>query len=412
MESLKIAIVAHGRFHAFDLAKALMKRGHQVTVYTNYPAWAAKRFGLPGKAVRGFWLHGALYRLIYRFSNAGLRYDTSSFLSPVFGHWVSRAVAKREYDVVHSFSGIALELLSSRATHAPGGRSAAHLVVRGSAHIDAQDELLREEEARSGRRLERPAKSVMARERREYELADRVITLSSFAQQTFVRRRIPESKLAMVPLGVNVDHFQAAAEVVEARRRRLVSGEPLRVLWVGTMSLRKGLLDYVEMIKALAGANFQFRFVGDLSVSLRPLIAQIKDKVELVPRQWQWELRKQYDWGDVFVFPTVEDGFAAVLSQAAANALPILATTNCAAPDLIRDGVTGWVLPIRSPEAFVSRLHWCDANRERLAEMVERIYREFVPRKWDDVAKDFEDVCRETIERLEHAGAERQPARI
>jgi hypothetical protein len=125
---MKIAIVAHGRFHAFDLAKALIRQGHKVTVFTNYPVWAARKFGLPGDAVRGFWLHGVLSRVLYRFSNSGKRWDTARFLSPLFGRWVAAQVAKESFDVVHSFSGVAVELLTNRAVDR---ERTLHLVVRG-----------------------------------------------------------------------------------------------------------------------------------------------------------------------------------------------------------------------------------------------------------------------------------------
>ena len=49
---MKIAVVVHGRFFAFELARALLARGHDVTVFTNYPRWAAARFGLPPARVR------------------------------------------------------------------------------------------------------------------------------------------------------------------------------------------------------------------------------------------------------------------------------------------------------------------------------------------------------------------------
>lgn len=42
---MKIALVVHGRFHAFDFAREL-SRNHDVTIFTNYPKWAIllKRF--------------------------------------------------------------------------------------------------------------------------------------------------------------------------------------------------------------------------------------------------------------------------------------------------------------------------------------------------------------------------------
>jgi glycosyltransferase involved in cell wall biosynthesis len=100
-----------------------------------------------------------------------------------------------------------------------------------------------------------------------------------------------------------------------------------------------------------------------------------------------------YSSSDLFLFPTIEDGFAIVLAQAQASALPILTTGNCSGPDLVREGQTGWILPIRSPEGFVERLLWCDSHRPELAEMVRKLYTAHQVRTWDDVAGDFEALC-------------------
>src|SRR5690242_3588338 len=60
---MKIAIIVQGRFHAFDLTRALSERGHQVTLFTNYPQWAARRFGIGDAEVRSFWPHGVASRV-------------------------------------------------------------------------------------------------------------------------------------------------------------------------------------------------------------------------------------------------------------------------------------------------------------------------------------------------------------
>ena len=92
---------------------------------------------------------------------------------------------------------------------------------------------------------------------------------------------------------------------------------------------------------------------------------------------------------DLYLFPTLEDGFAAVLTQAQACALPILAIPNSAGPDIIEDGVTGWILKARDPEAFIARLHWRDANRGPVVEMVRHLHRTHRVRDWSQVASDF-----------------------
>ena len=56
------------------------------------------------------------------------------------------------------------------------------------------------------------------------------------------------------------------------------------------------------------------------------------------------------------------------------------------------------MLPIRSPQAFLDRLRWCDSHRAELAEMVTAAYSEFRTRDWSDVAADFEALCRAGIE--------------
>jgi glycosyltransferase involved in cell wall biosynthesis len=187
--------------------------------------------------------------------------------------------------------------------------------------------------------------------------------------------------------------FRPAPAVIEARCRRILSGQPLRVLYVGALSLRKGLWDADAIVRRLGTERFQFRFVGPVNPEVRPLAQSLGEIVELVPKQPQQNLPSWYADSDLFLFPTIEDGFAVVLAQAHANALPILTTPNCSGPEFIRDGETGWILPIRSPEAFVERLGWCDANRPALADMVRRVYTRYRVLDWDDVAADFEALC-------------------
>src|SRR5262249_11598523 len=90
---LKIALVVHGRFHAFDLARELLRRGHEVTVFTNSPRWAVKRFGVPAERVRGFWQHGVLSRATWQLAQHGARGYSEAWLHTMFGRWASAQVA-------------------------------------------------------------------------------------------------------------------------------------------------------------------------------------------------------------------------------------------------------------------------------------------------------------------------------
>jgi glycosyltransferase involved in cell wall biosynthesis len=387
---VKIAIVVFGRFHAFDQARALIERGHDIRVFTIYPQWAARKFGLEPRHVSSFWPLGILNRVVNRFLPHRVRRKLEPFYLTTFGKWAAKRVSRESWDVVHTFSGMAEEVI--RAT---SGKTK-NVLVRGSAHIRTQAEILRQEAARVGTDLARPSAWIVEREEREYAAADYIVVLSRFAFDSFMRQGVPAEKLLLLPLGVDTRAFHFSDETVERRCRRILSGGPLTVLSTGTVSFRKGLYDFARIVRALDG-RFRFRWIGSVTEEARNLVATLPAAVEMLPHQPQARLPQAYAEADLFLMPTIEDGFAMVLTQAYANALPLVTTTNCAGPDLIHEGKTGWVLPIRDAEEFISRLLWCDSHRKELAQMVRGIAREFQPRDWKDVAADFESLCAATV---------------
>ena len=388
---LKIAVVVHGRFHAFDLARALIARGMNVSVFTSYPFWVAERWGIPRKSLRTFPLYGVLSRFAGQLREK-ISWSADGFLHPLFSRWAVRRLRTESWDVIYSFSGISEEI-----DREPALSGALRIMVRGSAHIRVQQQILSEEEQRTGEKLDLPSKWMIGREEREYQLADRIVVLSSFAYDSFRTMGVPPEKLRILPLGTETSAFRPVREVIEARRNRILADGPLRVLFVGGLAWRKGLADLRDLVAGVERNRFHFRFVGPVWQGAESVVASLTGRAEFPGKRPQRELPGEYAWGDVFVFPTLEDGYAVVLAQACASGLPILATSNCCGPDLIREGRTGWVLPIRSPEAFRSRLEWCDTHRKDLAEMVTAAYTEFRTRDWSDVAADLEALCRAEI---------------
>ncbi|MDQ6678346.1 MAG: glycosyltransferase family 4 protein, partial [Acidobacteriota bacterium] len=320
---MKIAIAVHGRFFAFDLAKALIEAGHEVRVFTNYPKWAVRRFGLNASNVESFPSHGVLARLVHRL-NRFCSVSLEGSVHRLFGRWAASRIMRERWDVVQAYSGIAEEIFRADL---PAGTL--KQLVRGSCHIAEQDRLLREEEVRCALPAQRPGAWSIAREEREYQLADSILVLSQFAYNSFLGQGVSPDRLAVLPLGVDTACFQASSSVVAARAQRIRAGNPIRVLTVGTLSPQKGLKDYFEIVQSLAGEPFLFRFVGDVPATAEAYIGELRRSIEMVGRQPQHQLPEWYAWGDIFLFPTIQDGFAVVLAQAQASGLLILTTTNC-----------------------------------------------------------------------------------
>jgi glycosyltransferase involved in cell wall biosynthesis len=233
------------------------------------------------------------------------------------------------------------------------------------------------------------------REKREYNAADLVFVLSGFAYNSFLEQGYPKHKLRVIPLGSKQSLFRLSKAGLEARYSRIRAGDKLRVLSVGTFSYRKGVRDLVEIARQ-CGPNFEFVFVGSVAGEARALRSEAAGLIRFVPRQRLEKLSEYYSWADLFIFPTIEDGFAAVLAEAQAAGLPILSTTNCAASDILTEGRTGWILPPWSPEKFAERLLWCHHHREDLLGVVRNVT-EITPRDWAHVSRDFVRHCHEAL---------------
>ncbi|MBI1748981.1 MAG: glycosyltransferase family 4 protein [Acidobacteria bacterium] len=385
---MRIGVIVHGRFHAFDLVRELLQRGHDVSLFTNYPKFAVRRFGVADANIHSFRLHGVLNRLVDQLPVKRESARAESWLHTVFGRWAaSQALARGPWDAVVCWSGVGEETFQALSR-----RNTLLICHRSSSHIRAQASLLREEEERVGWPIERPTDWIIAREEREYALADVIYVPSTFSEQTFLSLGISPGRVARIPHGVSAKAFRPESDVVQERRARILSGAPLHVLNVGTFSFRKGMWDMSAIIRKV-GRRFRFRFVGPVAAECAGLAEELRDQATFIGPQAQQDLPRYYAWGDMFLLPTIEDGFPFVLAQAAAAGLPILTTPNGAGGDLVCEGKTGWVLPIRSPLAFIERLHWCDTHREELAAMTEHIHTHFQLHDWTDTARSFEALC-------------------
>jgi glycosyltransferase involved in cell wall biosynthesis len=128
------------------------------------------------------------------------------------------------------------------------------------------------------------------------------------------------------------------------------------------VGLRKGIPYLLQAFAQLRHPNKRLRIVGGLSGEIRDVLPRLpKDNVEFVGHVQQDGLATLMSSSHVMVLPSIEEGLALVQAQALACGCPLICSTNTGGEDLINDGVEGFVVPIRSPEAIAGRL-------QRLAE--------------------------------------------
>ena len=261
----KITVVVHGRFHAFDLARELGARGHCVNVLTCLPPSCYTSFGLERTQVSTFWFYGGLTRLL-RYLPDNLIEKTERLLKPMFSNWAARRILSETYlpDVVYCFSGIAEELFNRLPADRP-----LKLLARGSTHIRYQYNLLLQEERRVSVPIEKPSRWMIDREEREYDLADCVVVLSTFAYESFLSQ---------------TSLFKATPDDVKKRVLHIKNSKKLNVLTVGSFSFRKGAFDLAKVAKIADAERFNFRFVGDIGGEAKSLMLGSKEFIEFIAK--------------------------------------------------------------------------------------------------------------------------------
>jgi len=344
---LPVADISVGsRFHAFDLARELSKHGMLRHLHTGYPTFLAPRFGVPRAAVRSVWTGEPLNRALSTLHRRG-------WIEEQPDHYVSqrhdRIVASRLRPGADIFIGWASQCRASIATARRLGMTT--IVERGSAHIEWQWNELTQEARLTGLPVAVPHARTIEQELAEYEAADFIAVPSAFAALTFVSAGVPAAKLLVNPYGVDLGLFTAGDM---DRRPRADAQRGLRVLHVGRVSAQKGVHYLVEAVARVPDARLTL--VGALDAGIDAVVRE-KPHVTVVGAVPGRELPRWYGDADVFCLLSVQDGLALVIAQAMAMGLPVIATPNTGAEELIEDGVNGFVVPARDPAAAAARLH-------------------------------------------------------
>lgn len=215
----------------------------------------------------------------------------------------------------------------------------------------------------------------------EWSMADHVVVNSRWTKTALEGQGVPPDKIHIVPLA-----YEPRAQPDREARSRSSRSRPFTVLWLGNVSLRKGIPYFFEAARLLATRSVEFVVAGQVLIS--PLgIAAAPSNVRFIGRVARSGLAPVYSNADLFVFPTLSDGFGLTQLEAMAHGLPVIATPNCG--EVVTDGADGFVIPIRDPRmlaAAIERLAGDHALRAQMSDAALRKGRAF---SMDRIAQDL-----------------------
>ncbi|MBF2066451.1 MAG: glycosyltransferase family 4 protein [Calothrix sp. C42_A2020_038] len=192
---------------------------------------------------------------------------------------------------------------------------------------------------------------------KECSLADRIIVNSLWSSQALQKVGVSKQKIDIIPLAYQPP--QDAHNFIRTYPSSFSKERPLRVLFLGQIILRKGIFPLLEAAFILRNQPIEFWLVGYQGVDI-PQYPQVK----LIGSVSRSATAKYYQQADVFLFPTLSDGFGITQLEAQAWKLPVIASKFCG--DVVKHGVNGILLEDVTANAIIQALELCLQNPWKL----------------------------------------------
>lgn len=229
--------------------------------------------------------------------------------------------------------------------------------------------------------------------REEIELADRIVVNSAWSRNMWLKAGVPAEKMVEVPLvyapeardgglrmadrgegrakGVEREaksqEYSPDVSISEFQHSSFSGSRPrLQALFLGSIILRKGVGQLFDAIRQTKNEPVDYTFAGPLGVRVPDDIRAMTNIKFLGPVD-KATASQLYDESDVFLFPTLSDGFGLTQLEALGHGLPIIASLNCG--QVVEDRVSGLILPEVSPTAIAEAIMELVRDRDLLAQL-------------------------------------------
>lgn len=212
---------------------------------------------------------------------------------------------------------------------------------------------------------------------------DAVIAVSKYIRQLLVDAGVPEAKIEVIYDGVDWPE-----EMPEA-----TTGDPVRTVWqykthdflvghISTATNEKGLdvaasaarlleksEPEVQIAIAIAPAGPAY-ISGEMITHISPAGEQMREfKGNFRYIGCPFDLSKLFAALDLYIMPSRAEGLGSSALLAMAHGVPVVASRVGGLPEIVEDGVTGWLVPPESPQALSDAIAHAASNRQRLREM-------------------------------------------
>lgn len=213
----------------------------------------------------------------------------------------------------------------------------------------------------------------LARKDEELSLADHIFVASSFTKETLQDYPGTLAPISVVPYGF--------PPVVTNRTYNNPHGK-LKLLFVGGLSQRKGLANLFEAVDRIGEQHIELTIVGRKSGgACAPLEKALREHT-YIPGLPHAQILELMQTQDVFVFPSLFEGFGLVITEAMSQGLPVITTERTIGPDIITHTEDGWLTEAGNTDSLVAALEHILQQRSHIQQLGEEAIQKANSRPW------------------------------
>lgn len=212
-------------------------------------------------------------------------------------------------------------------------------------------------------------------ELQEMNLADKVVVASTFSKNTLIKYGVEPNKIFVIPYGIDTSHFRPVG-----RSESTV----VKFVFVGLVDARKGIPVLLDAWAQINKGNATLTIIGPIVSETEKMIRSSYSDIEIMGRLSHKQLPSVLSGMDVLVFPSYFEGYGLVITEAMACGLTVITTPATCGPDVLKDGLSGFIVECGDVGALADRMQTLTNDRSLLKSMKTNACKAVEQLSWDE----------------------------
>lgn len=223
------------------------------------------------------------------------------------------------------------------------------------------------------RRVDFHVRNYFSRKFKYGSSVDKIIAVSDAIGRILIEDGIDPERIVTVRSGFVVGDFENNGSSDELRKEYGIPENALIIATVAALAPHKSHFDLLKtahhVVKKHPDVRFVFAGEGELKSEIEKNITNLGLDKYVILLSFIEDIEKVYRAASIFALSSREEGLCTSLLDAMYFGLPIVATNAGGIPELIKDGVNGFIVPVGDYIQFAEKLIFLIENPERRVKM-------------------------------------------